>query len=390
MATAPQQPATQKRGTTLLYALLAQARTYPDIILLGRGDPDLDTPTHIISAAEAALHDHSTEPSPPEGLLALRQAIAARVKKYNHIDVDPETEVVVTQGGQEALFLMVLATIGPGDELLMPEPNYNTYLDSVRFAGGTQINVPSSADRDFRVDVEGVRAAITSKTKAMLLVSPNNPSATVIPPEDVRALVSLAEEKDLLILADDIYDRFLYDDYVHLSPASLPGAKARTLTLNAMSKAFAMTGWRVGWIVGPADLMAYVKQLKAAISGSNAIATQYAALTALTGQQDVVEEMRQIYASRRRLVMDALDAMDIPYGMPQGGQFLFADISFTGMSSLDLAQRILEEQHVLAYPGTAFGAAWEHCLRITFLAPEEKLREGLEKMKETMYKIKTG
>ncbi len=388
MATTPQQPNAQKRGTTLLYALLAQARTYPDVILLGRGDPDLDTPPHIIQSAEAAMAVHGTEPSPPEGLLALRQAIAARVKKYNNIDADPATDIVVTQGGQEALFLMVLATIGPGDELLMPEPNYNTYLDSVRFAGGTQVNVPSSADRDFRVDVEGVRAAITSKTKAMLLVSPNNPSATVIPPDDVRALVNLAEEKDLLILADDIYDRFLYDDYVHLSPASLPGAKARTLTLNAMSKAFAMTGWRVGWIVGPADLMAYVKQLKAAISGPNAIVTQYAALTALTGQQDVVEEMRQIYASRRRLVMDALDSMDIPYGMPQGGQFLFADISFTGMSSLDLAQRILEEQHVLAYPGTAFGAAWEHCLRITFLAPEEKLREGLEKMKETMYKIK--
>jgi aminotransferase len=282
---------------------------------------------------------------------------------------------------------MVLATLGPGEELLTPEPNYNTYLDSVRFVGGTQVNIPSTADQDFRVDVEAMRQAVSERTRAMLLVSPNNPSATVIPPDDVRALVALAQEADLLILADDIYDRFVYDGFEHLSPASLPGAKERTLTLNALSKAYAMTGWRVGWIVGPADLMAQVKRLKAAISGPNSIVAQYAGLAALTGPQEVVDEMHAIYASRRRLVLDALDAMDIPYGLPQGGQFVFADISYTGMSSLELAQRILEEQHVLAYPGYAFGENWEHCLRITFLQPEEKLREGLDRMKTAMEKI---
>jgi aspartate/methionine/tyrosine aminotransferase len=203
----------------------------------------------------------------------------------------------------------------------------------------------------------------------------------------VRALVKIAEEADLMILADDIYDRFVFDDYEHLSPASLPGAKARTLTLNALSKTYAMTGWRVGWVVGPADLIAQVKRLKAAVSGPNSIVAQHAGLAALLGPQDVVDEMHATYARRRKLVMDALDQMDIPYGMPQGGQFIFADISFTGMSSLELAQRILEEQHVLAYPGMAFGEGWEHCLRITFLQPEEKLREGLEKMRVTMQGI---
>jgi aminotransferase len=376
-----------KRGTSLLYTLLAQARTYPDTILLGRGDPDLDTPPHIIAAAADAMNRRANDYSPPEGILPLREAIAARVKKYNHIEADPETDIVVTQGGQEALFLMVLATLGPGEELLTPEPNYNTYLDSVRFVGGTQVNIPSTADQDFRVDVEAMRQAVTERTRAMLLVSPNNPSATVIPPDDVRALVALAQAADLLILADDIYDRFVYDGFEHLSPASLPGAKERTLTLNALSKAYAMTGWRVGWIVGPADLMAQVKRLKAAISGPNSIVAQYAGLAALTGPQEVVDEMHAIYASRRRLVLDALDAMDIPYGLPQGGQFVFADISYTGMSSLELAQRILEEQHVLAYPGYAFGENWEHCLRITFLQPEEKLREGLDRMKTAMEKI---
>ena len=376
-----------KRGTSLLYELLAKARSYPDTIQLGRGDPDLDTPPHIIEAANLAMQQHANADSPPEGILPLRQAIAERVKRINNIDADPETDIVITNGGQEALFLMVLATIGPGDELLTPEPNYNTYLDSVRFVGGTQVTVPSSADQNFRLDVEAARRAVTERTKAILLVSPNNPSATIIPPDDVRALVSLAEEADLMILADDIYDRFVFDDYQHLSPASLPGAKARTLTLNALSKTYAMTGWRVGWIVGPADLMAQVKQLKAAISGPNSVISQYAGLAALTGTQNVVDEMHATYARRRKVVMDALDQMDIPYGLPQGGQFIFADISHTGMGSLELSLRILEEQHVLAYPGSAFGENWEHCLRITFLQPEEKLQEGMDKMRVTMQNI---
>lgn len=376
-----------KQGTTLLYELLAQSRTYPDLIQMGRGDPDLDTPPHIIAAAHAAMQQHANEPSPVEGILPLRQAIAERVKQINNIDADPETDIVVTNGGQESIFLMVLATIGAGDELLAPEPNYNTYLDSVRFVGGKQVSVPSSADKDFRVDVEAVRNAITPRTKAILLVSPNNPSATVIPPEDVRALVQLAEEADLMILADDIYDRFVFDNYQHLSPASLPGGKDRTLTLNAFSKTYAMTGWRAGWIVGPADLMAQVKRLKAAVSGPNSIISQYAGLEALRGPQDIVDEMHATYTRRRKVVMDALDQMDIPYGMPQGGQFIFADISHTGLSSIEVSRRILEEQHVLAYPGMAFGAGWAHCLRITFLQPEEKLREGMEKMRQTIQKI---
>ena len=184
-----------------------------------------------------------------------------------------------------------------------------------------------------------------------------------------------------------IYDRFVYDDFVHTSPASIPGGKERTLTLNALSKAFSMTGWRVGWITGPADLMAQVKQLKAATSGPNSIISQHAGLAALTGPQEPVEMMLNAYKARRRMVMDALDAMDISYATPQGGQFIFADISFTGMNSLELAKLILEEEHVLAYPGSAFGPSWENSLRVTFLQPEDKLKEGLDRMQRAMTKI---
>jgi len=375
------------QGTNLLYQLIGEARGYDDVIIMGRGDPDFDTPAHIVAAAKDAMINHHADSTPPEGLLALREAIAARVKRVNNIDVDPATEVVVTNGGQEALFLMVLAVLSPGDEMIVPEPNYNTYADSLRFAGGVKVEVQTYAEDDFRADPADVRAAVTNKTRALLLVSPNNPAASVISPPDMRAMLDIAIEQDLIVIADDIYDLFVYDDFEHVSPASLPGAKERTLTLNALSKAYSMTGWRLGWIVGPADLMARVRELKAAISGGASIISQHAGIAALTGPQDAVEMMADAYRRRRRLVLDALDAMGIKYGLPQGGQFVFADIGFTGLDSGEVAQRILTEQHVLAYPGSAFSKDRKDYLRMTFLQPEDQLIEGLERMKVAMANI---
>jgi aspartate/methionine/tyrosine aminotransferase len=377
----------KKKGTDLLYALIAEARSYPDTIIMGRGDPDLDTPPHIIEAANEAMKKHGTDYTPPEGILPLRQAIAERVQRVNGVEFDPETEVVVTNGGQEALFLMVVSVIGEGDELIVPEPNYNTYNDSLRFARGVKVGVPTYPQENFHVNPERMAGAITERTRAMLLVSPNNPSAGVIPPEDVHKLVELAQEHDLLIIADDIYDLFVYENYQHLTPSAVPGGKERTLTLNALSKAYSMTGWRTGWIVGPADLIAQVKELKAAVSGGASIVAQHAAMAALNSPPEVLAETRATYTHRRQMVLDALDSMGISYGMPQGGQFIFADISFTGMDSISLAQKILSEEHVLAYPGSAFAKGWDEYLRITFLQPEDKLREGLERMQRAMDKI---
>lgn len=375
------------QGTNLLYQLIGEARGYDDVIIMGRGDPDFDTPPHIVAAAKEAMIKHHSDFTPPEGLLALREAIADRVKRVNNIDVDPATEVVVTNGGQEALFLMVLAVIAPGDEMIVPEPNYNTYADSLAFAGGVKVEVQTYAESDFRADPADVRAAITDKSRALLLVSPNNPAASVISPSDMREMLDIAIEHDLMILADDIYDLFVYDDFEHVSPASLPGGLERTLTLNALSKAYSMTGWRLGWIVGPADIMARVKDLKEAISGGTSVISQHAGIAALTGPQDAVEMMADAYRRRRRLVLDALDAMGIQYGLPQGGQFVFADIGFTGLDSGEVAQRILTEQHVLAYPGSAFSKDRKDYLRMTFLQPEEQLIEGLDRMKVAMANI---
>jgi len=376
-----------KLGTDLLYALIAQARTYPDTIILGRGDPDLDTPLFIREAAHEALKKNANDYSPAEGISSLRQAIAERVRRVNGIEVDPETEVVVTNGGQEALFLMVLTTVGEGEGLIFPEPNYNTYADALNFARGVKISVPTHASEDFRVDPARVRAAITDRTRAMLLVSPNNPTANVITRADSLEFVKIANEHDLLMITDDIYDVFMYDDHVHTSMASLPGAKSRTLTLNALSKSYSMTGWRTGWVTGPADLISQTKQIKAAITGPTAIVAQYAALKALTTPTDAVEEFRQTYIRRRKVVLEALDAMGLQYGIPHGGQFVFVDITNTGMDCNDLVQKVLDEQHVLIYPGSSFAPGMNNYLRMTFLQPEDILREGLARVKVAMDKI---
>lgn len=373
-----------KRGTDILYGLIAEARKYDDAIILGRGDPDFDTPGHIIEAARQAMTDNSAEFSPPEGILALRRAIADRVARVNGVVYDPETEVVFTNGGQEALMLMVAAVLGEGDEIIIPEPNYNTYKDAVNFAGGRVVAVPTSASEAFRTDPEKVRAALTPRTKAILLVSPNNPAASVISRADQEAFVALAQEWGLVLIADDIYDLLTYDGIEHVSTAAIPGGRERTLTLNALSKTYAMTGWRTGWVVGPAELMTTVKLLKAAVSGPASIVAQYAALAALTGPQDDMEQMRDAYVERRRVVLDTVEAMGLPYGEPQGGQFVFVDVSSTGMDSVELAQRILQEEHVLAYPGGAFSPAMTDFVRVTFLQSEAKLRDGMARFKRVI------
>ena len=293
-------PEKKKGGTSLLYSLMAEAAGYDDTIVMGRGDPDFDTPAHIIAAAKEAMVQHHSDSAPPEGLLSLRQAIAERVERVNGVSYDPETEVVVTNGGQEALFLMVLAIVSPGDELIVPEPNYSTYLDSLSFAGGRKVEVSTSPLEDFRADPAAVRAAVSERTRALLLVSPNNPAANVISPADMQAMMQIACDHDLFVIADDIYDLFVYDDFVHTSAASLPGGRERTLTLNALSKAYSMTGWRLGWITGPADLMARVRELKAAITGATSIISQHAGIAALTGPQDAVQMMADAYSRRRR------------------------------------------------------------------------------------------
>lgn len=232
--------------TSQLYALTGQAKSYDDRIELGRGDPDFDTPKPILEKVEEFFSKPMPGEIPVEGILPLREAIAERVERFNGIKVNPETEIVVTNGGQEALFIMVQAALDENDDILVPDPNYNTYRDAINFAGGYRIGVPTKREESFRVDPNMMEAAVTPRTRAMVLVSPNNPSGAVISPEDQKELVDIAVRHDFKILSDEIYDRFIYDDLPHVSPATLPGGRERTVTLNAVSKMYSMCGWRIG------------------------------------------------------------------------------------------------------------------------------------------------
>jgi aspartate/methionine/tyrosine aminotransferase len=372
----------------VLYGLAAKLKQFPDGVTLGRGDPDFDTPQHIRDAVRTAIENPSGAKSVAKVRAELHQAIAARLKAINGIDVDPETEIVLTQGGQEALVLMSMTALAPGDEIIIAEPNYSSYADAIRMAGAVRVPIKTAIDDNFTYDPERVRAAITPRTRAIVMVSPNNPTAAVLPPDAVRALCRIAEEHDLLILADDIYDRFLYEGAVHTSPASLPGMKARTMTLNALSKSYAMTGWRLGWVAGPAPLMRQLKQVKEAMSGDISTLSLYAGLAALTGPQQPLHDMVAAYTRRRKIVMDAFDKMRLPYGRPMGGQFLLADIRSVGMPAFDFVVKMVDEAHVLVYPGISFGEDWTGFVRATFLQPEEVLRDAFARMADFVEKVR--
>lgn len=381
-------PSQKPGGTAFLYSLISRIQEFDDGIPMGRGDPDLDTPRHIVEDISAFLKtDQTGTKSPLTGLPELRDAIAKRVKKINNIDADPETDVIVTNGGQEAVFLIIHTLLQPGDEILVPVPAYNSFINAIEAAKAIMVNVPTYAEEAFEVKPDRVASAITSKTKSIILNSPNNPSAGVISPKNVKDIVKIAADHDLTIFADEIYDRFIYDDAKHLSPASLPKGRNRTLTLNALSKAYSMTGWRAGWIVGPEDLIRRVAHFKAGLSGPASLVAQKAAISALTGPQDCITEALEIYSRRRRIILDALDEMGLSYGLPKGGQFVFVDIRPTGMDCWTLVQRVLEDAHVLIYPGAAYGDDWADFIRITFLQPEEKVIEAMKRIKRVVLAV---
>lgn len=371
--------------TSQIYALMQRAKSYENHIALGRGDPDFDTPEPVLAKTEELLSRSKPDQIPVEGIYELRKAIAERVERMNGIKVDPDIEVIVTNGGQEALFLMVQSVIDKDDEIILPEPNYNTYKDAINFAGGIRVDVPTKREDSFRVDPRLVEAVITSRTRAIVLASPNNPSGAVISPEDHRAFVAMAERHNLKILSDEIYDFFVYDDLEHLSPATLPGARERTITLNAVSKMYAMTGWRAGWLVGEVALIQPIKRLKAAINGGTSLISQLGALSALQTDDSVPLEMKKALVRRRAIVMQGLDRINIPYGIPQGGQFIFADISRLKMGSLAFCEWILENCQVLLYPGATYGADFDDSLRITFLQNESKLEDAMNRI-ERLFK----
>ncbi len=364
-----------------IFQLQELAERSSDFISLGLGDPDFATPEHITRAAKLAIDEGRTGPAPTNGLPELRQAIASKLQRINDIDVDPATEVLVTTGSQEALFLLIQSLINPGDEVLVPDPRYPAYDAAINLAGGKMVLVPTDEEYDFVLQPEEIEARITPRSKTLLMITPSNPTAAVIPPENIRAIADLAREHNLIIIADEIYEYFLYDGAEHLSIGSLPGMKERTITLNGLSKAYAMTGWRVGYIAAPAEFIAAVSSLKAMINVHAPTVSQWAAVAALTGPQECIIEMRDAYARRRRMMMDALREMGFTFGRSDGAFYIWANVSSLNRgSSIQLAYELLRDAGVLIFPGSGFGAGWDDYMRFTLLQPEPVIMEAIDRM----------
>lgn len=366
-------------GTKLRYALMDLAKEIPDAIALGRGDPDLDAPDHVVAAARAAAL-RPRQPLPPlEGTPELRAAIARRARVDHSVDVGPE-HVLVTTGGQEGLFLVMQALLDPGDEILVPDPRYTSYDQAIEHCGAVAVPVPTHPHEAFEVRAAAIEPLITPKTKALLLVTPSNPTGGILTRGEAEKIAELARRHDFVVIADEIYGKFVWPPHEHVSIGGLPGMQDRTVLLSGFSKAWAMTGFRVGYLIAPPSAIRGMAAVKAATTGPVAGVSQAAALAAAEGSDACIAASRVIYEERRALMGAGLTAMGLTYPEPRGGFFFWADAASTGMRALELSYLMLRDARVLVFPGNAFGARWNDYLRITVLQPTDLLRDALERL----------
>lgn len=367
------------------------ASTMKDAISLGVGEPDFVTPYHIRNAAIDSILDGETQYTPNRGLLPLRKEISWYLEHRYGTAYDPETEIVVTVGASESIDIALRALVAPGDEVLVPEPSYVSYSPSVIFAGGTPVGVVTDASNGFRLTPEAVLAAITPRTKALILPYPNNPTGGIMPRAELEALARVIREKEIIVISDEIYSELTYGGIRHTSIASLEGMWPYTLTINGFSKAFAMTGWRVGYICGPEALIDVINKIHQYAILCAPRQGQVAALAALRegrerGYEDVVR-MRESYDRRRRLMVDGFRAMGLDCFEPLGAFYVFPSIVKTGLSSEEFCQRLLQEEKVACVPGTAFGACGEGHIRCSYATATDKLNRALDKMNSFMHRL---
>ncbi len=351
-----------------------------DVISLSVGEPDFATPWHIRQEGIHTLEKGRTWYSPNAGLLKLRQAIAAYVERHSHITYDPAGEVLVTVGGSEAIDLCFRALVTPGDEVLIPEPSFVCYDPLTRMAGGVPVPLVTKAEDAFRLKAETVAAAITPKTKLLVLPFPNNPTGAIMPREELEALAEVLRGTDILVLSDEIYGELTYGKE-HVSFASLPGMQERTVLVSGFSKAFAMTGWRLGYACGPQPLMALLTKLHQYAIMCAPTTAQYAAIEAMNKGDDDVEQMRGEYDMRRRFIVDELNKMGLTCFEPEGAFYVFPSIQSTGMTSEEFCQTLLEEKHVAVVPGNAFGDSGEGFVRISYCYSLKHITEALRRMR---------
>ncbi len=375
-------PEIRTRKDDSRYSLMELAAGLDDVVSLGRGDPDADAPAPVLEKACAALGE--TEPLHPRGQPWLLERIADREEARTGVRPNPETEVLVTGGAQEGIVLAMLGLLGEGEEALLADPYYTSYIQAIALAKGRPALVPASEGADFGMRAEATAETLRQAERPRLLVIVNfsNPTGARTHAEEVEGLCRLASRERLWVLSDEVYgDMALDGKGPILSPVSLPGMREQTLTLGSVSKSYAMTGFRIGYLTGPAEAIAACARLKAAISGPAPLFSQRAAAAALAGGEAFPARMREIYAPRRELLLDGLRKLGIPTTDHGGGFFVWADISRFGMPAEAFCRRLLTEARVLMFPGTAFGKRWDRYIRISMLQTGERIAEALDRMR---------
>jgi aminotransferase len=372
-----------EKATRARYSLMELAETIPDVISLGRGDPDLDTPPKIREAALEALSRESVSVPPLRGLDSLRRALAERYRRDKGFDLDPDREILVTNGAQEGLFLSMLALVDPGEPVLVPDPRYTSYDQAIEAAGGEIAEVSTGAGRDFSLDPSELEkaAACHPRAKLLVLVNPSNPTSALTPKERVREVARVARERDLVVISDEIYESLVFDGEELLSVAACEDMRERTVTLSGFSKTYAMTGFRVGYLIGPPSFIDAAARLKDVVSGPSPLFSQLAAEAALSEPREDALERLRLFDGRRRRMMRGLDELGIPYGHPGGGFYVWADISRFDRPAAELCERLLVEARVLLFPGSSFGERWSDYVRISLLQPEPRIEEAISRMR---------
>jgi aspartate aminotransferase len=351
-----------------------------DLVHLEFGEPDFDTPGHVVDAAHDAATAGKTNYTPNAGIPELRDAIAAHLGRDGGRSPDPDSEVVVTTGGVEALYLAILAVADPGEEVVVPTPAWPNPVSQARLVGAEPVEVPMPADEGFAPDGDAIVDAIGPDTAAVVLTSPSNPTGRVVPPETVERVVSVAREHEAFVVADEVYRELTYGERPPRA-AAVTDVPEWVLSVGSVSKAYAMTGWRVGWLAGPADVCGQVTTIHESTTSCVNTPAQHAAVAALTGPREPVERMKSAFRDRREYVLDRLAAIpQVSVAPPEGAFYAFVDVSALDGSSDDVARRLLTEHGVVTAPGSAFGAGGEGHLRLSFANSRDRLELGLDRL----------
>ena len=358
-----------------------------DAISLGVGEPDFDTPWHIREEGIYSLEKGKTFYTSNSGLKELREAICEYVDRKYNVSYTWDTDVIITVGGSEAIDIGLRAMLNPGDEVLIPQPSYVSYEPCTILAGGKPVIIDLKAENEFRLTEKELRDAITDKTKILILPFPNNPTGATMEREDLEAIAKVCVEKDIFVMSDEIYAELTYKGE-HVSIASLPGMKERTILINGFSKTFAMTGWRLGYACGPKEIIAQMTKIHQFAIMCAPTTSQYAAVEALKNGDDDVKMMRDAYDQRRRFLMNSFKEMGLECFEPFGAFYVFPCIKEFGMTSEEFATRFLEEEKVAAVPGTAFGDSGEGFLRVSYAYSMERLQEAMTRLARFVEKLR--